>query len=227
MSSPVLAIPVLGEPEMFRRCIESIDIDVRLVVIDNSPDGFTWDIVPDDAHVIDMPGNLGFPASVNLIIKTLPHEPYWIVANADTTFAPGDLGRLISVTAAGELGWVGINDWRVFGVTADFVERVGFMDEWFHPCYCEDADWERRATLAGVRWGFIEGETEHVGSVSLREHQFDNARSYPRNVRYFRDKWAVPAVRAEGGCDTPFDGGGSPAETTTPPLSRLREQAWR
>jgi GT2 family glycosyltransferase len=225
MSDPVLAIPVLGEPDLFRQCIESIDIECRLVVIDNSPDSFTWDIVPDECHVIDMPGNIGYPAAVNLIIKSLPREPFWLIANADVTFAPGDLARLVAATD--DYGWVGIKDWRVFGLTADAVERIGLWDEHFHPCYCEDADYERRATLAGVRWGFIEGETTHVGSVSLRQHEFDNARSYPRNVRYFCDKWGVPSVRAPGGYATPFDKGGAVSDSTEPTLSRLREQAWR
>lgn len=219
---PVLMIPVLGEPEMFRRCIESIDMDVRLVVIDNSPDGFTWDIVPDDCHIIDMPGNIGFPASVNLIIKTLPLEDFWLVANADTEFAPGDLQRLADCT---DYEWVGIHDWRVFKLTGAAVERVGFWDENYHPCYCEDADYARRCTSADVSWGFIEGETTHVGSASLREHQFDNARSYPRNVRYFREKWNVSGVWvAGGGYATPFDQGDG--HDHQPSLRRLREQAW-
>ena len=225
-------------------------MDVRLVVIDNTTRSVAVDVC--DGWVIEPPGNLGYGASVNLAIKALPHEPFWLVANHDVVFAPGDLHRLAGATESGDWGWVGIHDWRVFGLTAETVSRVGLFDEHFHPAYCEDADYERRCTLAGIRWGFIDGGTSHVGSIVLRDHGADNARSYPANVAYYcqgsivlRDhgadnarsypanvawycaKWGVPGVRAPGGYTTPFDRGGDLAEGTEPTLPRLRANAWR
>lgn len=223
----ILGIPVLDNPDIFKRCLDSIDHDVDLVIVDNSGSSMTWGIVPDDAHIIEPVHNLGYAASVNLIIKATPHEDAWLFANADTEFAPGDLSRLLEQTQSGEWGWVGLTDWRAFGLTSATVERVGFWDEHFIPCYCEDADYERRCTLAGIRWGFIQGETTHVGSVSLRQHYADNQRSYPENVRYYCDKWGVSHVRAPGGYTTPFARGGSLADGTQPDLSRLRRLAWR
>jgi hypothetical protein len=225
--TPVLAIPVLDNPDLFVKCLASIDADVRLIVIDNSEDSFTWDLVPDGAHVIDMPSNIGYPASVNLVIKSLPHEPYWLIANADTEFAPGDLQRLLGATESGDWGWVGVRDWRVFGLTAETVERVGFWDEGFHPAYVEDCDYERRCTLAGVRWGFIDGDTTHVGSVCLRDyrHRLGNDQSFPRNIQRHVDKWGV-LPRADGGFATPFDRGGSLADGLGPSLSILRTNSW-
>ena len=223
----ILAIPVLDNPDIFKRCLDSIDADVQLVIIDNSGESMTWGIAPDDAHIIEPPANLGFSASVNLVIKATPREDAWLFANADTEFAPGDLHRLLQHTASGGWGWVGLTDWRAFGLTAETVQRVGLWDENFIPCYCEDADYEHRCTLAGIRWGFIEGDTTHVGSVSLRLHYEDNQRSYPENVRYYCDKWGVPGVRAPGGFTTPFDRGGSLADGTAPDLSRLRRLSWR
>ena len=226
---PVLAIPFLGNADALEPCLASIDADVRLLIVDNSPDGASWDVVPDDAHVIDMPGNIGYPMSVNLVIWSLPHEPYWLFANHDVVFAPGDLQRLIGATESGDWGWVGVRDWRVFGLTAEAVSRVGLWDENFHPVYVEDCDYEYRCTLAGVRWGFIEGETSHVGSAVLKgshQAQRDNARTYPANVAYFCEKWGVPSVRGAHGYDTPFDRGGSIADGTEPSLPRLRKQAW-
>lgn len=219
--APVLAIPFLGDPAMLRACVESIDIPVRLVVVDNTTRSLALDVVPDDAWVVEPPGNLGYSASVNLVLKSLPAEHYWLVANHDVVFAPGDLQRLVGVTESGDWGWVGIRDWRVFGLTAEAVERVGWFDEHYHPVYCEDADYERRCDLAGVRWGFIEGETSHVGSVVLREHGADNARTYPENVAWYCAKFGLPSVRAPGG-HAPADGRGD----ALPPLSRLRRLAW-
>ena len=224
----ILAIPVLDNPDLFKRCIDSIDADVRLVVIDNSEDGLSWDLVPDDAHVIDMPANIGYPAAVNLVIKTFPKEPYWLIANADTEFAPGDLHRLIVATESGDRGWVGVHDWRVFGLTAEAVLRVGLWDENFHPAYCEDADYEYRCTLAGVRWGFIEGETTHVGSVCLRDHRnrVGNDVSFRNNVARYVAKWGG-MLRGGERFTTPFDRGGPLAGYTEPDLSVLRANAWR
>lgn len=203
-----------------RRCIESIDIPVRLLVIANG--GSDWDWLPDDAWLVELPHNIGYPAAVNLAIKCYPFEDSWLVANDDVIFAPGDLARLAAVE---RYGWVGIRDWRVFKLTAETVERVGFLDENFHPAYVEDADYERRCDLADVPWGFIEGETSHDRSACLREHRRDNDRSYPANLDYHVRKWGV-GVRMPGGFATPFDrgdelGGGALA------LSRLRSLAWR
>jgi len=223
--TPVLIIPFLGHADELRACVESIDMDVRLIVIDNTTRSVAVDVC--DGWVIEPPGNLGYGASVNLAIKALPHEPYWLVANHDVVFAPGDLQRLAGATESGDWGWVGIHDWRVFGLTAGTVDRVGLWDEHFHPAYCEDADYERRCTLAGIRWGFIDGGTSHVGSIVLRDHGADNARSYPANVAYYCAKWGVPGVRAPGGYATPFDRGGDLAEGTEPTLPRLRANAWR
>ena len=226
MSNPVLAIPFLAGD--LRPCLDSIDIPVRLVVIDNSPTGETWDVVPDDAHVIDMPTNIGYTASVNLVIRSMPHEPYWLIGNHDTVFAPGDLSRLIERTESGDVGWVGVNDWSIFGLTAAAVERVGFWDEHFFN-YCSDADYELRCDLAGVRREVIQGESTHAGSAVIKgypEYARANNQSYPLEVAYFERKWGVP-VRSAGGYATPFDSGDPVSRLSVPDLSHVRRLAWR
>ena len=103
--------------------------------------------------------------------------------------------------------------------------RVGFWDEDFHPAFCEDADYEYRCTLAGVRWGFIQGETSHVRSVSLDDYRRDNERSYPANVARYVAKWGG-MLRGGETFTTPYDRGGSLAGHTEPDLSALRANAW-
>lgn len=214
--TPVLIVPTLGAPHV-RDMVASIDIPVRLLVIANG--GSEWDWLPDDAWLIDLPHNIGYPAAINLGIKCHPAEPYWLIANDDVILAPGDLERLAQTEG---YGWVGINDWSVCKLKADTVERVGFLDESYHPAYVEDADLERRLTLAGIPWGFIEGETQHAGSACLRVHRRDNDRTYPRNVKYYIDKWGT-GIRQGGGYPTPFD---RPEAPPSPALSRLRAGAW-
>jgi hypothetical protein len=213
MPDPVIIIPTLGRSHL-RDAVQSIDIDARICVIANGGHDFGW--LPDDAWLIDLPGNIGYAAAVNLGIKCYLHEPFWIVMNDDIVLAPGDLQRLIDTDG---YGWVGINDWSVQKLTEDAVERVGFMDESFSPAYVDDADYERRCDLAGVRRGFIKGETTHAGSACLRVHRSDNARSYPLNVQHHLDKWGV-GVRAPGGWE-------EPATPPVPSLSHLRARAWR
>lgn len=222
--TPVLAIPFLtGERDLIA-CVESIDTDVRLLIIDNSDEGIAeqW-----DAHIVELPHNIGVAASWNLAIKCYPHEPFWLIANHDTVFAPGDLDRLIDEMGKPGPRWVGMNgDWRVFGIKAECIERVGFFDESFVPVYCEDADYERRCTLADVPWYFIEGGATHVGSASIRQPRYAaaNARSYPANRAYFRAKWGGD-IRGGETFTTPFGQGGHVGDWRLD-LRRLRDQAW-
>ncbi len=221
--TPVLAIPFLtGERDLIR-CVESIDTDVRLLLIDNSVEGIAeqW-----DAHVLEMPNNIGYPASVNLAIKCYPHEPFWLIANHDVVFAPGDLDRLIEEMHKPGPRWVGINDWRVFGLSAECVEAVGFWDENCHPAYMEDADYEYRCRLAGVPMYCIWGDTTHVGSASLQESRYQrgNARSYPSNRAYHRRKWGGE-LRGGEVFTSPFGQGGDVGDWRLD-LRRLRDNAW-
>lgn len=178
-----------------------------------------------DLWVTEPPSNLGFAGSLNFIVRTRPAEPYWLIANADTRFGPGDLSRMASAMRPEPL-LLGIEDFRVIGINAACVDTVGWWDENFHPCYCEDTDYRRRCQLAGVPIEFLNGTTSHVGSVSYRgnEHHADNARTYPRNVDYYVSKWGgwVGAERFA----TPFDRGGSVADWQLS-RGRLASQAWR
>lgn len=215
--APVLAIPVLNRPDLLAKCLQSIDHDVDLLVIDNSPQGFAAELIVEHYlgpfYVTEPPANLGYPASVNLAIKTHPSDPYWLVANADTEFAPGDLARLCAEMDKGGPRWVGIVDWRVFGLTAAAVDAAGFWDENFHPAFCEDADYERRCDLTGVNRYFIDGATSHVRSVTLGEERYarGNARSFPANAAYYQAKWGGP-LRGGERFTTPFNEGGHPRD---------------
>lgn len=223
MALPVLGIPVLSRPDQLRTCLASIDIDCRLVVIDNSGTGELGDMAAEFGALIAEPAaNLGYTASVNHIIRSFPREPYWLVANADAVFAPGDLARLCEEPG----GWVGIaGDWRVFKLTAETVQAVGFWDENFFN-YCSDADYERRCDLAGIDRHFIDGATSHTGSTVIQEARYGayNSHSYPAERAYYRAKWGTD-VRVQGGYSTPFAEGGH-LGTWRQDLSRLRAVSW-
>jgi hypothetical protein len=228
MAAPVLGIPVINEPDLFRQCVESIDIPVRLFVIDNSTGDVDVDWLPPDTHVFKAPSNLGVPASWNLIIKSFPQEDFWLIANADTVFAPGDLQRLIDST---EYDWTGINgDLRCMKITFETLKTVGFFDENFYPIYCEDVDWGRRVRAAGLTVGSIQGETTHAGSICLKDYRTENDRTYADQKRYFHDKWSTTV---DIGRDSTTFGSKEPWNGNYrrvahgPEIERLRSNYWR
>lgn len=224
---PVLGIPILSRPQDLATMLASVDEPVgRLVIVDNGgvvPPDFDW---PGEYVVIDAGHNLGYAASVNLILKSTPAAPWWAIANADIVLAPGDLARIATQTAQDGPQWVGIVDWRIYGLNAECLATVGFWDENFVPAFCEDADYEYRCTLAGVPWRQLDGATQHIRSVTLQESRYaqGNARSYPANRAYYAAKWGGD-LRGGERFQTPFDQGGSVADWTLDP-TRLRDLAW-
>lgn len=226
---PVLGIPVINRPDLLRRCIASIDHPTdRLLVIDNSGMGELGDaaaLMREDALIVDPPSNLGVAASWNFTIRTSPEAPWWLLANADIAFAPGELAELATFMDAQTGPAVGLLvEFGAFALNAECVEAVGFFDENFVPIYCEDTDYRRRCHLAGVPLTSLPSRTTHVGSVSYQgRHAPDNARTYPQNVAYYRAKWG--GWIGEERYASPFDEGGSVADWTLD-LARLRSLSW-
>jgi GT2 family glycosyltransferase len=216
---PLLAIPVLTRPDELARCLQSIDYPVDLLVIDNSDQGFAAATVVEhyegEFYVTEPPANLGFAASVNLAIRTHPRDPYWLIANADIKFGPGDIERLCAEMEQGGARWVGLTDWRCFGLTQEAVDRAGLWDENFHPCYCEDADYEYRCDLTGVQRYAIDSTTDHIRSIVLEDARYDrhNRRTYPDNVAYYEAKWGG-TLRGGEKFTTPFGEGNHPRAWT-------------
>lgn len=226
---PVLGVPILSRPDQLDEMLATVDEPVgRLVIVDNGGvvSDETIERWPGEVVVIDAGHNLGFAASVNLIIKSTPKAPWWAIANADIKLAPGDLGRLAEAMPGPGPRWVGIVDWRIFGLTAECVETVGFWDENFVPAFCEDADYEWRCHLAGVVPVRLDGATEHTRSVTLEVPRYAeaNARSFPANCAYYRAKWGG-GHRGGERFTTPFDAGGSVGDWRLD-LSRLRDLTW-
>ena len=222
-----MAFPTISRADLLARALRSIDTVVeRLIVVDNSPDGLDLpDDLADRVVWVEPGSNLGFGGSVNHVIRTNPRAPWWCIANADVEFGPGDLDRLAAEMTGAR--WVGVTDWRVFGLTTDAVQAAGLWDENLHPAYDDDCDYERRCDLAGVPRYFIPGTTSHVGSAAIRSDERyarANARSHASNRAYYLAKWGGPPRGGET-FTTPFDAGGSVAAWTLD-IRRLRDNAW-
>lgn len=225
-----MGIPCISRPDLLAECIGSIDAEVgRLVVVDNSPAGLGDIVIPSTVHelVVARPAaNLGFSASLNHVMRTHPAAPWWMFANADAKFAPGDMARVAAVLEA-ETGpfLCGIRDFRLFGQNAAMTEEIGWWDENFHPIYWEDDDYKRRIALGGGRYLMLAGETGHFGSATIQEATYGNhnARTFPAQGDYYRAKWG--GGHNQETFTTPFDRGGSVRDWFVP-VSRLKDLSW-
>jgi GT2 family glycosyltransferase len=243
---PVLGIPHYNRPDLLLRCIRSIDHPVRnLVIVAN---GLPSETPPDfivrssaydgveNVRVINHP-NSGVAGSWNEIIKLFP-APWWMIANNDIEFAPGDLGKMATaaehnlerrclrftlvsnpdseVEPAGAI--YGNHGASWFAITAHGVEKVGLFDENIYPAYLEDCDWSYRADLMGVRRLTLvgdvrakHGDDKCLGSSTIMSDpalREKNRRTHGGNFYYYRSKWG--GVNGQEVFRTPFDDPGWP-----------------
>ncbi len=186
---PVLGFCTLKRFDLADRLLASIDYPVEhLVIIDNS--GLqTWNPTkPDNVDklwLIRVPFGLGLVGAWNLIVKSTPYAPYWVLVNDDAWFEPGALETIAKEVDTQALNFLDIvPQWSgvVFG--EGMVEKVGLYDERFYPLYFDDNDLERRVDNAGVPKKTIQAKVHHDNSSTLNSgFQLVNGNSY-RNNQY-------------------------------------------
>jgi GT2 family glycosyltransferase len=157
--------------------------------------------------------NAGVAASWNEIIQLFPAS-WWMIANNDIQFAPGDLEKMAravqtnleqtppqGLTIGEEAAWREVNpivakwfgnhgaSW--FAITDYGIERVGLFDENFYPAYLEDCDWHYRAKLAGVVTSnvpevqAVHGDGELTGSCTVNSDRELQIRNVQTHSRNF------------------------------------------
>jgi GT2 family glycosyltransferase len=193
---PVLGFATLTRHDLAERLLKSIDYPVEhLVIIDNSGTQ-TWNPVKPDSvekmWLLRMPFGLGYGGAWNLIIKSTPYAPYWVLVNDDAYFEPGALARIANKVDTSALNFLQVSPkWScvVFGEGA--IEHVGLFDENFYPIYFEDNDYERRYDNAGLVSTFIDAVVHHDNSSTLASgfHR-QNDVTFGRNQTYFQKKIA-------------------------------------
>ena len=216
---PALIVPYL-RPEPIERLLPSIDEPVgRLVVIDNG-----------SGHprpgAISLPANIGVAGAWNLGLKVTADAPWWAIVNDDVVFGPGDLLRLAHAMREPDPRIVTLDGFSAFAMNRAVLDAVGYFDEAFVPAYCEDCDYEYRCRRAGISILALDVGLQHERSSTIADPHYreQNARTYPRNLDYFRAKWGG-GPRGNESYATPFDRGGSLADWTLDPR-RFREQRW-
>lgn len=196
---PVLIIPVLNRYDLLDETINSIDYEIKNILIINN--GLEKYVSPRNdlpIHILDMPSNQGISGSWNLGIKCYPHEPYWLIGSSDTSYLPGSLekfaqysGPNVFVKSIGQSG----GGWHTFSVGEQIVKTVGLFDEYLYPAYFEDNDYERRMLMAGFENNIIDPGIEvndNDGSQTIKsDSNFMNKNNdtFYRNRKYYESKF--------------------------------------
>jgi GT2 family glycosyltransferase len=190
---PVLGFAVYSQFDLANRLLASIDYPVEnLVIVDNS--GLkTWEPKqPEQVKnlwLIRVPSGLGLVGAWNLIIKSTPYAPYWVLVNDDAWFEAGALEIIARDADPEALNFVDIIPrWScvVFGEGA--IAKAGLYDERFYPLYFDDNDLERRMENAGVKIQIVEAKVHHENSSSLKNKTQENNRTYQANQRLMDKK---------------------------------------
>ena len=193
---PVLGFATLKRFDLAERLLRSIDYPVEhLVIVDNSGSQSWNPVKPDlvtNLWVIRVPFGLGLVGAWNLIVKSTPYAPYWVLVNDDAWFEAGSLEKIATDVDTEALNFLKINTaWSAVVFGEGMIDKVGLYDERFYPLYFDDNDLERRVRHHGVPVKTIDAVVHHENSSTLNSgYQTANARSFGANARLFDEKQA-------------------------------------
>lgn len=171
---PVLGFATLTQFDKAQRLLDSIDYPVEhLVIVDNSGKRefepfVNWEFVR-NTWLLQMPTGLGANGAWNLIIKSTPHAPYWVLPNDDAWFEKGALEKIANNVDTSAFNFVNVSPkWSCVIPTEGSVEKAGLWDEAFHPIYYDDDDYEWRMNELGVPFHHIDANVMHENSSTLK-----------------------------------------------------------
>ena len=201
---PVLGFATLSRFDLAQRLLDSIDYPVEnLVMVDNSGTNTFEPIIPQfvkNVWLLRMPNGLGANGAWNLIIKSTPHAPYWVIPNDDAYFAPGALSAIAEGVQTDKFNFVDvIPSWSCVIPTQGSVGRAGLWDESFHPIYFDDDDYHWRMKELGVEFHTIDAKVHHDNSSTINSgYEQSNARTYQTNAKLFQHKQNLNILRELG-----------------------------
>lgn len=84
----------------------------------------------------------------------------------------------------------GLFSFSCFMMKPECIEKVGYFDETFKPCYWEDVDYGRRLMLLGLPYQAVNTcKFLHYGSSAIRDGNIDIMPRYIENMKYYIEKW--------------------------------------
>jgi GT2 family glycosyltransferase len=194
---PALGFCTLKRFDLADALLASIDYPVQhLVIVDNSGTQ-TWnpqkpDMV-ENLWLVRVPYGLGLVGAWNLIIKSTPFAPYWVLVNDDAWFAPGALQNIYENADPAALNFVQITpSWSCIVIGEGAVAAAGLYDERLYPLYFDDNDYERRIKQANVPIKHIAATVHHNNSSTLKAgYQEANVKTFAANQKLFEQKVAA------------------------------------
>ena len=202
-----LGVLILNRADLLLRMIDSIDVPVeRLCIVQNGADGDINRAVRDitagrnpliNRVYLERPfRNCGVAPAWNSIIKSFPECEYWLIANNDTVFLPGDLEKYHTLWQNNpESVIVAANGaFNFFLITPQVVARVGLFDENIWPIYHEDIDYYTRMQRASVDRIPIPSDIGYSndGSWTIKSdatYSQSNTLTQQNNGVYVEEKW--------------------------------------
>jgi GT2 family glycosyltransferase len=199
---PVLGFATVSRFDLAQRLLDSIDYPIdNLVIVDNSGKREFQPKVNKElvrnVWLIQVPHGLGANGAWNLIIKSTPHAPYWVIPNDDSHFEPGALRIMSEEVDTQAFNFVNVNPkWSCVIPTEGSVAKAGLWDEAFHPIYFDDDDYEWRMKQLGVKFNYINATVHHDNSSSLMAGR--NAETFSRNSSLHANKMAAHDLGVRG-----------------------------
>ena len=193
---PVLGFATLKRFDLADRLLASIDYPVEhLVIVDNSGTQSWNPTQPDKVKnlwLIRVPYGLGLVGAWNLIVKSTPHAPYWVLVNDDAHFAEGALDAIAQDANPDGLSFPHISpEWSCIVLGEKVVEKVGLYDERLYPLYFDDNDYQRRIEKAELPIKRINAIVHHDNSSTLKAgYDSKNAKTYSKNQALLESKVA-------------------------------------
>jgi hypothetical protein len=137
-----------------------------------------------------VPFGLGLVGAWNLIVKSTPYAPYWVLVNDDAWFEPGSLKAITENVDTQALNFLDIVPaWSAVVFGEGMIEKTGLYDERFYPLYFDDNDLERRVHKAGVPVKTIQAKVHHENSSTLKSgFSAANSVSYGNNQNLLAQK---------------------------------------
>ena len=193
---PVVGLATITKFDLAERLLASIDYPVEHLVIVNNSGKKIWKptkpVLVENLWHLEIPFGLGLVGAWNLIIKSTPYAPYWVLVNDDAWFAPGSLETIEKEVDTQALNFVHIEQtpWAapVFGEGC--IQKAGLYDEAFYPIYFDDNDYERRIRNAGVPIKQLNARIYHEPMSSRQDFLGPNDRTWAANEKRHNDKIA-------------------------------------
>ena len=202
---PVLGFATLSKFDLAQRLLDSIDYPVEhLVIVDNSGkqefEPLVNPFLVKNLWLIRVPHGLGANGAWNLIIKSTPFAPYWVIPNDDSWFEPGSLEKIAQDVNLEAFNFPKINPkWSCVIPTEYSVGKAGLWDEAFHPIYFDDDDYEWRMRQLGIRMNTIDAIVHHDNSSTLKSgYQEVNNKTFQRNQALNNNKRAAGDLGERG-----------------------------